>query len=331
MPSIAPKGVASRGSEAGARPGRLRWRSGALVAVWAWLAMAPVLAQPVPPAAPPVAQAAPAAVRPPAPSKAQPRAVSFFNRDGARLHALLFLPDDGQARRGTVIALHGCNGLYDEQAPNIALTLNSRHQAMAEMLLAEGYAVLFPDSLRSRGSPPACSQKVGARAVTLTQRRLDALAALSWTAAQPWADPHRIALLGWSHGGNTVLAATDATRPEVNAVPDRFAAAIAFYPLCRSPLKSGYRPNTHLAIMIGALDDWTPPQPCIALGRATQSEVHVFGGSYHGFDYPSGKVQLLPEVPTGLDPEHGVHFGPNSDAREEAYARVRRLLAAALR
>jgi dienelactone hydrolase len=333
MPSIAPIDAATGWPAARARPGRARRRMAAAAAViaaagMAWWPMAPARAQPARSAAAPGA----GAPRPSASaSRAQPQSVAFTNRDGTRLHALLLRPDSGAARHGTVIALHGCNGLYDEQAPNIALALSSRHQAMADMLLAEGYAVLFPDSYRPRGSAPACSQKPGARTVTQAQRRLDALAALSWTAAQPWADRHRIAVIGWSHGANTVLAATDAARPEVNAVPDRFAAAIAFYPLCRGPLKTGYRPNTHLAIMIGALDDWTPPQPCLALGRATQSEVHVFGGSYHGFDYPSGKVQVLPQVATGSELEQGVHFGPNPDAREEAYSRVRRLLSAALR
>ncbi|MEH3086473.1 MAG: prolyl oligopeptidase family serine peptidase [Xylophilus ampelinus] len=264
--------------------------------------------------------------------------MSFATRDGTRLRAWLFVPAQApgrpaggpSSRLATVVALHGCSGVAGPHAPP-GTTFSPRHLAMAEMLLGEGYAVLFPDSLGPRGTGSICSQKIGVRAVNQAQRRLDALAALSWVAAQPWADPHRIAVLGWSHGANTVLAVTNTKRPEVNAVPDRFAAAIAFYPWCRAAVQTGYRPNTHLAIMIGALDDWTPAQPCVSLGRITQSEVHVFGGTYHDFDNLAGRLRHIPNIPNGVDPAQGVHAGPNPDARDEAYSRVRRLLATALR
>ncbi|MCX7278132.1 MAG: dienelactone hydrolase, partial [Burkholderiales bacterium] len=80
-------------------------------------------------------------------SAAPGQEVQFNSLDGTRLRAWLFLPDtQGPATRPAVIAMHGCGGLYAKGGK-----LNARHQAMADMLLGQGYAVLFPDSLTSRG------------------------------------------------------------------------------------------------------------------------------------------------------------------------------------
>ncbi|VTU26557.1 hydrolase CocE/NonD family protein [Variovorax sp. PBL-E5] len=177
------------------------------------------------------------------------QAVSFDGRDGLRLSGWLMLP--ATPPQGTVIALHGCGGLY-ATAGSRKGELNARHQAMGDMLVDQGYAVLFPDSFTSRGVHEICTQRIGARALGQTERRRDVLASLDWVAAQPWADARKVALLGWSHGGSAVLAATDATRRDVMAEPLRFATAIAFYPGCSAALTSGYRPDTRLTVMIGA-------------------------------------------------------------------------------
>ncbi|MGH8803475.1 MAG: dienelactone hydrolase family protein, partial [Polaromonas sp.] len=209
---------------------------------------------------------------------AAPQQVSFNSLDGTALKAWVFQPAD-QPSRGTVVALHGCGGLYASRGPRKG-QLNARHQAMAELLVAEGYAAVFPDSLTPRGESELCTQKIGSRKIDQTERRADALAALSWVAAQPWAQPGpqptRVALLGWSHGGSAVLSATDAARADVRAQAVRPAVAIAFYPGCSAALKSGYQSNAPLVLMLGEKDDWTPPGPCIALGKAVDAEVNVY-------------------------------------------------------
>src|SRR6185369_1876680 len=143
--------------------------------------------------------------------------VSFKSLDGTRIKARLFHPAK-QPPRGAVVALHGCGGLYARHRKG---QLNARHQAAADMLTAEGYAVVFPESLTARGEDEICTQRTGTRLVDQTKRRADALAALSWVASQHWAPAERIALLGWSHGGSAVLAATDASRRDVQAQPVR--------------------------------------------------------------------------------------------------------------
>jgi dienelactone hydrolase len=255
--------------------------------------------------------------------------VSFPSLDGTPLQAQVFQPSH-QPPRGAVVALHGCDGVNASAGPRKG-RLGARHQAMADMLAAEGYAVVFPDSLTPRGEGEICTQRAGSRRIGQGQRRADALAALAWVAAQPWAPPRRIALLGWSNGGGTVLAATDGTRRDVRAQTVRPAIAIAFYPSCGAALKAGYQPHTRLVMLLGARDDWTPPGPCIELGQRTGADVTVYADSYHGFDNPSGEVRLRTDVPNGVNPGQGVHVGANPVAREQANARVRELLREAFR
>ena len=268
---------------------------------------------------------------------AAPQQVSFHSLDGTALKAWVFQPAE-QPPRGTVVALHGCGGLYASRGPRKG-QLNARHQAMADWLVGLGYAAVFPDSLTPRGESELCTQKIGSRKINQTERRADALAALSWVATQPWAQPGpqptpqpmRIPLLGWSHGGSAVLSATDAARADVRAQAVRPAVAIAFYPGCSAALKSGYQPSAPLVLMLGEKDDWTPPGPCIELGKAVGAEANVYPDSYHDFDNPVGELRLRTDVPNGIRPGQGVHAGPNPATREQAYARLREVLHKAFR
>lgn len=256
---------------------------------------------------------------------AAPQAVRFDSLDGTPLTAWMFQPAV-QPATGTVVALHGCDGLYAPQGRRTG-QLNPRHLAMAELLVAQGYAVVFPDSFTPRGEGEMCAQKFEKFSVDLAERRADALAAVAWVAAQPWSPTGgRIALLGWSHGGTAVLSATDASRPDVRGQRVRPALAVAFYPGCGSALASGYRPQAPLVLMLGEKDDWMPPGPCVALGKAAGAEVKIHRGSHHHFDAPSSELQVLAQVPDGVNPGRGVHVGGNAPAREQAYARLSELL-----
>lgn len=255
--------------------------------------------------------------------------VTFPSLDATPIRAHVFQPAQ-QPPRGTVVALHGCGGLY-ASAGSRKGELSARHRAYADMLTADGYAIVFPDSLAPRGETQICTQRNGSRSVTQAERRADALAALAWAAAQPWARVDRIALLGWSNGGSAVLSATDASRRDVRGQPARPVLAIAFYPGCSAPLKSGYRPSTRLVMLLGEKDDWTPPGPCIELGRSTGAQVHVYADSHHGFDNPAGQVRLLADVPNGAHPGQGVHVGRNAGAAQQSGALLRELLREAFR
>ena len=259
--------------------------------------------------------------------------VNFNSLDGTVLKALVFHPvasANGPTSRGTVVALHGCGGLYATVGSRKG-QLNARHQAMADLLVAEGYSAVFPDSLTPRGETELCTQKIGSRKIDQTERRADVLGTLAWVAAQPWAQPGRIALLGWSHGGSAVLSSTDAMRTDVRNLAVKPAIAIAFYPGCAAAAKSGYKPSAPLVLMLGEKDDWTPPAPCVALGNSVGAEVNLYADSYHDFDNPVGEVRLRKDVPNGVNPGQGVHVGANPVARELAYGRLKVLLAKTLK
>jgi dienelactone hydrolase len=211
-----------------------------------------------------------------------------------------------------VIALHGCNGMRARDGQS----LNARHRDWNGRLLTAGFAVLTLDSFSARGQSEICTMKE--HAITPQIRADDVRAALTWLAARPEIDAKRIALLGWSHGGMTVLWAV---RPGFLAESAKPAAAIAFYPGCREVAKlEGWEPVVSLTMLTGALDDWTPAAPCRELARRTGARYIEYAESYHGFDAPDAPVRLR----TGLGRVKGgeAHFGTNSESRAASIVEV---------
>ena len=267
-----------------------------------------------------------------------------LDREGGQpvaINALLVRPGGAVPKGGfaAVVALHGCGGLYSS-LPGREQTLSERHASHAEALVKAGYVVMFPDSLTSRGLRELCTTRSAQRTVNAAKRRLDALGALRWLATQPDIARDRIALLGWSHGGSTVLAAIDASDATVAALRSEgktfFRAAIAFYPGCTPSSRSeAWRPAVATRILIGAADDWMPAAPCERLGERARErnwplEVTVYPDAHHGFDAPRGSVRLRSDVPGGVNPGQGVHVGANPAARSDARRRVDTFLAEAL-
>ena len=256
------------------------------------------------------------------------QALSLPSADGTELKAWLIHPAfvPAEQPRPVVLALHGCGGLYATQGSRRG-QLNARHDGMAQLLMAQGYSVLFPDSFSTRGESSLCTQKIRDRKIRSTHRRDDVTGALSWLARQPWVDAQKIALLGWSHGGSAVLAATDANDTVVSTRPVQPSLAIAFYPGCRDALKAGYRPSASLLMLLGELDDWTPAAPCVDLAKRVQARAVVFPDSHHDFDNPVGTVKLRADVPNGEHPGKGVHAGRNPVTGPQAWQMVVETLA----
>jgi len=223
-----------------------------------------------------------------------------------------------------MVLLHGCSGLLDSRG-----RLGARYVEMAQRLNALGIHALVPDSLGPRGEKEICTQRAGARRVTMVERRRDALGALQWLAARPGVDAKRLALLGWSNGGSTVLAATDLNQPEVRQAVAQPALAVAFYPGCEAVRQRGYKPVAPLLMLLGEDDDWTPAAACKAVaawaGGLVQWE--SYPGAGHGFD-GHGPVRHRADVPGGARPGQGVHVGGQPEARAASAARLQAFLRA---
>ena len=258
----------------------------------------------------------------------------------AKIHGLLFRPAAAKAdeRRPAVVALHGCGGMYSA-VKGKRDELSVRHQAVADLLTAEGYAVLFADSFRSRGVEEICTVQSRERTITGAHRRQDAQAALAWLQRRDDVLPDRVAVLGWSHGGSTVLGTLDGRDRTVAAWKEAappapyFRAGVSFYPGCSAYLKArrGYTLAAPLTLFIGEADDWTPSGPCIDLvarlaGAGESVAITVYPGAYHGFDGPSTQKRVRLDVPNGVNPGKGVTVATDPAARNDAYATMKTFL-----
>ncbi|MBM3387615.1 MAG: dienelactone hydrolase family protein [Betaproteobacteria bacterium] len=249
--------------------------------------------------------------------------LSLRSADGTQLRAWLTHPEGlpAEQARPVVLALHGCGGLYATQGSRRGLP-NARHDGMAQLLRAQGYSVLLTDSFSTRGEGSICTQKMAERKIRQTHRRDDVSGALAWLAGQAWVDADKMAVLGWSHGGSAVLAATNAKDPVVSARAVQPSQAIVFYPGCSDALKSAYRPTAPLLMLLGELDDWTPAAPCLELARRIHARAVVYPDSHHDFDNPVGAVKLREDVPNGVHPGRGVHAGRNPVTGPQAWKMV---------
>lgn len=155
----------------------------------------------------------------PADLAAQPVPAGFESVDipvtgerAATIKAYLRKPASNQAVPA-VVALHGCGGLFRRDG-----RLAARDADWAERLAELGYAVMFPDSFNPRGFREICTSTGDVRPIRPRHRVADAIAATSWLARQPFIDGNRIALIGWSNGGTTVLMAADKPQLAKSAV-----------------------------------------------------------------------------------------------------------------
>ena len=175
---------------------------------------------------------------------------------------------DGDGPFGAVVLLHGCPGL----APAYR-----RLMEWAEWYRVRGWVSIAPDSFTPRGLSIVCNE------ATATDRAGDAYATMRYLAEQPFVKKDRVVAHGMSHGGWTVLRALDERM--YGGEPLRFAAGIAYYPVCANMRRPLYAPAI---VLIGELDDTA--SPCRALGNASRADSHpievtIYPGAHHAFDF----------------------------------------------
>lgn len=226
---------------------------------------------------------------------------------GLALRAKLAMPQ-GTLKPPAVVALHGCGGPFP-----------ARDQQWADILTRAGHPVLFPNSFGSRGLGSQC--KAPSRGVRPgRERRQDALAAAEWLASQPWAPAGGVVVIGWSHGGATVLATAKGVTPR-----ETIRGFVAFYPGCRAYAeRNDWAPAAPLLILIGADDDWTPAEPCRRLAARFPDLITLveYPGAYHDFDVPDRPVVTRTGLAYTANGTGVAHVGTDPAAREDAIRRV---------
>jgi len=140
----------------------------------------------------------------------------------------------------------------------------------------------------------------------------------------------RIALMGWSNGGGTVLwTLSRDNRARPAGLRHDFAAGIAFYPGCRtlSERRDPWQPVAPILLLVGEADDWTPAPPCVTLAARTGArlEAHTYPGAHHDFDAPDTPQRVLRGV--GATSSGIATIGTHPAAREDAFRRVPEFLA----
>jgi len=254
--------------------------------------------------------------------------VSFVGepRDGrtaARLDGVLIVPK-GAGPFPALVMLHGCTGLRTRTG-----AIQRKLRFWAEYLRDLGYVTLLVDSFTSRGIDEVCTGRHMLSPVR--DRADDARGALRYLQGRSEVRRDRIGLLGWSNGAAAALSVLF----DEGSVERDFRAAVAFYPNCTRKYPGGpeFRPYAPLYVLVGALDDWTPAAPCMALvdrARAAGAPIaiKVYPGAHHAFDAPSTPIRYRPEVKnhTKQNGDSGATVGTDPAARADAIAEVTRFL-----
>ena len=167
---------------------------------------------------------------------------------------------DGAGPFPFVVLLHGCGGLHREAMWTTWV------EPWADLFRTHGIGTAVVDSFGPRGVDQVCTGNPGAWAV---RRADDAYSVRAWLAEQPYVDATRIAVVGMSNGGRTVLAALRTSLKHA----DPFVAGVALYPGCQSDVGSAF--YAPLLVLIGRADTVTPvhfcEERCSAPGRLPRS------------------------------------------------------------
>jgi len=119
----------------------------------------------------------------------------------------------------------------------------------------------------------------------LDEQVTDAYAALEYLSGKPSVDATQIAVLGYSMGGESALSAVE--RGSIDRLfPEKFAAAIAYYPWCRGHSVV----NAPTLILIGAEDNHAPAAFCREMVASPHEggaaiDLIVYPGAHHNFNF----------------------------------------------
>jgi dienelactone hydrolase len=182
-------------------------------------------------------------------------------------------------KHSAVVLLHGCSGMFSDSG-----ALQGHIDRWLRTLARRGHVALAVDSFTPRGVEEVCDRDPEETGVSeVTDRVRDAFTALGWLRTRPDVRRTRVAALGWSNGGSTVLSALGKHGPVAPPRGGGFRAGVAFYPGCglRGAFPA-YAPRVRLALFTASLDPLAPD--CAARRGPRLLSVREFAGAQHSFD-----------------------------------------------
>jgi dienelactone hydrolase len=210
--------------------------------------------------------------------------------------ATLRFPPDARERYPAVVIVHTVAGYIEA---------NEGHYA-AELRKA-GFATLTYDSFAARGSTGVALARSGPG--LWPSGVADAYAALRLLAGHPRIDASRIAIAGFSYGGEVAhLTAFAGLRAALNPGDLRFAAHVAYYPagIFGAIAEPGAYTGSPVLMLLGEKDDNLPVakiQSYLAYAKAVGFPVPIetaaYPDAYHAWTVPSlTTLRFYPEYPS---------------------------------
>jgi dienelactone hydrolase len=198
--------------------------------------------------------------------------------------ATLSFPDGAGDRYPAVVVVHTIAGYLEV----------NEGQYAAELRKA-GFATLTYDSFAARETTGVALSRSGPGLWPTAVA--DAYAALRLLTGHPRIDANRVAIVGFSYGGEVAhLSAFEQLRATLNPGQARFAAHVAFYPagVFGAIAERGSYTGSPVLMLLGEKDDNLPVAKIAgylayakAAGSPTPIEAVTYPGAYHAWTVPS--------------------------------------------
>lgn len=202
----------------------------------------------------------------------------------ATIAGVLRIPTPGTARMPAAVLIHGSNGI------------GASVEDWVSLLNGAGLATFVLDSFTGRGIVDVRNdQSQLGRLVGV----VDLFRALELLAKHPRIDPRRIAVIGFSRGGQAALYASVKRFQSMHGPADAaFAAYVPFYADCMTTyIDDDDVTSKPIRMFHGTADDWNPVAPCRAyverLRKAGKDVVLTeYPDAQHVFDGATLKVPV---------------------------------------
>jgi dienelactone hydrolase len=217
-----------------------------------------------------------------------------YRQGDAVLQGSLSYDDAVKGRRAAVLIVHDWFGATDHQ------------KSQAEQLAALGYVALAAD-VYGKGIRPTNAQEAGAEAGKYYKDRgllrLRVRAGLDYLAAQPQADPVRLAVIGYCFGGAGALELARSGAP--------LRAVVTFHGSLANPTPEDARNIKAKVLVLHGADDPYVKQDEV---KGFMDEMRAAGVDWQLVQY-SGAVHSFTDPRAGSDNSKGAAYNATADRR----------------